>query len=316
MPDQTVIQELLSSTVRPGSSFYYSSLPLTESDKQTLAIVFSLFTEWLSLHYRHTEPELKHKNLQWWLLQLETISCNDHAESQSADSKLHPLLLRLSTSLKNNAQRQTIGRRLQSIIGTILNDKHHYEDPEQLDSFLRNTWGSFCVTISACLAPDPASMDTSTAIQEQIGVCIGYYNLIKQLAVQLQSGYCPLPLSWLSDHALPPRQLLSVLGDDSDPDNVHLRSDLLARICSHIREQHRTLGSLVRIRPEALTTLDKLPPLIALRIEVARLKLTLKNGFRITKYRIQLSPLRKLWISWRCRHHYKARRIDRLLAHD
>ncbi len=335
--------ELLDKVLRPGSSFYYSTLHLDPQQRTLHAVLFALFQEWMSLYNNSREPQVANTALHWWLQQVEHFSkCTAHKE------RPHPLLDRLAPLYKTAKAKILVAERMQKILVTLIQYPHEHASPESLENFLKHTWGNLCVMTS--LSPDsvdkqienglentvknikgsPKNIEDNKlnlAIQQQAGLLIGYYNLFKNLAGQLKAQRSPLPLSWLNTWKINPAQLIAALQTQHKPLQTQYESSndvpqtisgkaikklLLHKIGSLLEQEQITLESL--LNQQTHYDLNCLVPLKVIRFESALLRLTIKQDFQIFDYRLQISPLKKFWLAWRCKRHYKMHRVRKIIS--
>ena len=299
--------ELLEHTIRPGSSFYYSTLTLNNSERKKLGVLFALFNEWLSLRENSSEPQVAHTALAWWLEQVNQLG------DQSNSPATHPLLQQLNFLGESPELKSFVLTRMQSIIASFIQTPPYFENTNSLNSYLQNTWGDFCVIYGACLTNNLTGYKDSILIQQQIGTTIGYYSIVKQLAGQLNKQRFLLPQSWLNEIEATQTLLVSSLKYNG---TNKIKSQFLSKICQHLESQHTKLEQLLSDDHYPLKSFNHLPAFVALKLESNLYKLTIKHGFKIFEYRLQLSPLRKLWISWRCKRHFKKQRSAKLAALD
>lgn len=309
--------ELLKEVLRPGSSFYYSTLHLKQSDKKKISIIFCLFKEWLSLHNNSKEPQVAHTALHWWLEQVDHFSASTALDAKSNQTP-HPLMQQLTFLHGSPELRVLVCERMKLIIVALIQNQYSHQHDDLLEQFLRETWGNFCVLSSLCLSE--VSSD-AIAIQQQTGLLIGYHNLFKDLGRQLSTQRCALPQSWLKEWDITHAQLVSALKTDtrhaSNPKkppekNLSPKILLLEKI-QQITHQQQTRLEMLLAKPSANNSVC-LSSLKAYVFESALLQLTVKQNFQIFEYRLQLAPIKKLWLGWRCKRYYKSRHFQKMFT--
>lgn len=301
---QSSSHELLEKVFRPGSTFYYSTLGLSDCDRKRIGVLFAIFNEWLALRDNSSEPQVAYTALGWWM---EQISLFKNAQDKAMD---HPLLHELEFLQRVPELKTSVLTRMQTILACLIQSPQSFENVDSMESYLRNTWGEFCAMYETCLASHLTDYKSSAPIQQQIGLVIGYYTIVKQLAGQLNRQRCMLPQSWLEDSGVTQTQLVSALKlNKTSP----IKSQIMTKI---IQLQDSQLNKLEQLLSSGLDTwkFNHLPALIALNIDASLFRLTIKQGFKIFDYRLQLSPLRKLWIGWLCKRNYKKQRTAKLAA--
>ncbi|VAW71328.1 hypothetical protein MNBD_GAMMA12-1296 [hydrothermal vent metagenome] len=348
MPKNSNSDELLEKVLRPGSSFYYSTLHFNHQQRTLHAILFALFQEWMSLYDNSREPQVANTALHWWLQQI------DHFSKCTTSDEPHPLLDRLAPLHKTTTLKTLICERMKSIVVTLIQNQHEHDTTESLNTFLKHTWGNLCVmsglipldgnvsseklfdeklaneqiTEQASSARKSINrsehsikdQETHLAIQQQAGLLIGYYTLVKQLAGQLNAQRSPLPLAWLKAWEVTPTSLVSALqttpkkASDSAQAiaSKKIKTLLLTKIKSLLEQESITLESL--LTQQTHYDLSCLTSLKVIRFESALLDLTIQQGFQIFDYRLQISPLKKFWLAWRCKYHYQKRRFRKIIA--
>jgi len=301
---QTSSQELLDKVFRPGSSFYYSTLDLNDIERKRVGVLFAIFNEWLALRDNSSEPQVAHTALAWWMEQINLFSESQHEHMN------HPLLHQLEFLQYQPELKTFVLARMQTILASFIQTPQNFEDTHSLDLYLRNTWGEFCAMYGALLSSNLSGYKNSALIQQQIGVIIGQYSINKQLAGQINRQRYLLPQSWLKDMDATQGQFVSSLkSKDSNP----IKSQFITKMTQLLNSQLTELEQLLSADLDTLK-FNHLPALIALNLDASLFNLTIKHGFNIFDYRLQLSPLRKLWIGWRCKRHYKKRHIAKLAA--
>ncbi len=132
------------------------------------------------------------------------------------------------------------------------------------------------------------------ACASQLGAPVRLIEIIRNLGQDLQLGGCFLPLDMMEQYQLQPSQL-------AEPENRKALQVVLTALSTHAKEWHASALNEVSAHKH-----PALIPTLALAASHNSLLSELeKAGFTVLAQRTSLTPLQKLWISWRIYRQYR-----------
>ncbi len=265
----------------PGSSIYYALRFAPGTQRPELALVNAFTCSILKIPRQCSDPGVAVTKLRWWQDELERArkGQTQHPVIHRMAGLCHrqPALVDHITELFQVVQ--------QEIGGSVV------ENRKQLEIHCRMRGSPFTrlLTVTAGGGADQLRW------AGQLGQFVYLTEIIRDLGRELRRSHCLLPLDALGERGLSPATLLA------DEQQTPL-AELLAEIATTHRSQYRkTLAGLPsRPYPALGPALSLAAMADALLQEIAR------EGYRVLHQRIDLTPLTKLWIAWRCQR--KARR--------
>lgn len=270
--------DLPNGQIPSGSSLYYALRFAPTARQRGLVILATLWRTLETIPSASSDPMVARTKLQWWQEQL----------SGQLDSSPHPLLeawrkLDLSPSLAEHYR---------GLICSLLEQVDN-PTPDSAQAMLgaaEAVDGCLTGALSQHLGAGGEELEVATAIGSYLGVS----RQIRDLGRLLHQGRNPLPADLLQKASLTPADLLLETSD-------HPLGELL--------------GQTERDQREALAhRLSPLPPkhypalgcaLALLHCRVALMDELRQEGFRVTRQRTSIPPLRTLWLARKA--HWQAR---------
>lgn len=264
----------------PGSSRYYCIRMAPPALRDHLALIFEWQWELQAIFYRCTDPGVALTKLQWY---------RDEFSRALDKQTQHPLLMLLAEttqSLQLPAQSflNMADAVEMEIRGVIPKNVSALKDYAELGS------GNLLQLITRICGGDKQEL----ACASQLGAQIRLIAIIRNLGQDFQQGNCYLPLDIIEQHNLQPSQL-------AEPAHKKALQAILTELAAHAKEWHASaLNELPNNKHPAL-----IPALALAASHNSLLSELEKTHFTVLTQRTSLSPLRKLWISWRAYRQYK-----------
>jgi phytoene synthase len=285
-PDQYCQQK----AARSGSSFYYSFLFLPPEQRRAITALYAFCREVDDVVDECHDPALARVKLGWWREELE--------RGFQGDAQ-HPVTRALAEPIDRFNLPQEY---FQEILDGMEMD---LEQPRYL-SF--RDLALYCHRAAGVVGLLSAEIfgyrhrDTLRYAQD-LGTALQLTNILRDVREDAERGRIYLPLDELEQYGVTEQDLLA--GRTSEATQALFRAQLN-------RARAFFQRALDRLPDE-----DRLPQrsgLIMAAIYQATLDEMEHDGLRVLERRISLTPLRKLWIAWRCarREQHRARRQQAL----
>ena len=282
---------LINRAVPPGSMRYYAWLYTPEQHRDVVAALFLIEAE---LHDSARAPhEVAHIRLQWWREEIDRLIAGK--AQHPATQVLHAANARRF----NSAHRPDVPAAARSrglMDFQLLHEVHlssaqelanaTYETDTELTQYLRGGLGGLLTLATQHLSdtPTPQSLDAAA----QLGSFIRQAEITRDLRQDFHHGRLYLPLAKLDDLNIEYEALQS---DDWPDAFVQL-------LASRTRQQLAAYQTL----KQGLLDSEKqlLCPLLVLAELHAHVLHTIATDPRLhTRQRVELSPIKKLWIAWK-----------------
>jgi len=270
-----------------GSSLYYSLLFLPEPRRQAITAVQAFAREVGEIVDEVSEPGVARMKLAWWRTQIERLY---------AGQPDHPV----GRALAPAVERFDLPReRFDEVIAGVTMDVDHagYANIAELVDYCYYT----AATV-ALLSADILGYSRAATLDHarDLGIALQLTRILREVRGDASRGRIYLPVDRMDVHGVGPDDLLRA----ETPDRVRT---LLAEHAGTAREYYnRALATL----PDADRPAQR-SALITAQIRRTLLDEIERDGFRVLEHRITLTPLRKLWIAWRC--HWRERDRGRWL---
>lgn len=257
-----------------GSTAYYRRLFVPLAQQPAVTALFALGQELGSIADEVSEIDAARMKLAWWQTEIERLY---------AGTPQHPV----TRVLQPFVERQGPGRDLfEQVLAAAAMDIDHpgYARFEDLLAYARRAAAAQRLESELCGYRADATRDFA----ERLGVALQLIRIVRDVRADAARGRIYLPAERLDAHAVRPAELLQ----SSTP--VHVR-ELLAAEARRAREHlERAVQSLPAVDHEA-----QVSGLVGAAIQRRLLAEIARDGYRVLEYRINLTPVRKLWIAWR-----------------
>ncbi len=264
----------------PGSGRYYAIRMAPPALRNPLALIFEWQWELQAIYYRCTDPGIALTKLQWYR--------DEFARALNHQSQ-HPLLILLAETVQSHQLPTQPFLDMADAVemeirGIIPKDISALKADGQLGS------GNLLQLMTRI----GGGSEQELICAHQLGAPLRLIEIIQNLGQDLQLGACFLPLELMEQHNLQPTQL-------AEPEHQKALHALLAGLAAQAKRWHTSaLNGLSGHKHPALV------PALALAASHKSLLSELdKADFTVLTQRTSLTPLRKLWISWRTYRQYR-----------
>jgi phytoene synthase len=277
MTPQQYCQDKINPVWYEGSSLYHSLRFLPRAQRQALTALYAFFYEVSEIRYEcHHDPNLGHLKLQWWREEL--------ANTFAGQTPQHPICRELSKLI---TRYQLSFEHFQTIIAQLSSDFaiSRYQNFSTLENYCQSTHGALnLLTTQICSYQD----DTSPEVIKQLGVAQQLIHILRTVRRDILHNKIYIPIEDLAHFNLQSSNLLAQQEDDTVQ---ALFAYQATRIRAYYHDAFRRLAPTERF--------SQRHHLIRAQLSLATLQEMEADGYRLFKQHIRLTPLRKLWISWR-----------------
>ncbi len=260
---------------RHSTSLYYSVLFLGESERQAITTLYAYRREVGDVVGECSEAAVAIAKLDWWRGEIEDLF---------AGRPHHPVSRAIATLLNTASLPQEY---FLEVIDGVQMDLEYYTYGSFADLLL------YCHRVSATLCQMSAEIlkyrDRKTRkFAHDLGMGLQLLRILRNVYADSRRGHIYLPLDEMD--------AFSVVPDDLTRRPTPLN---VVRMCKLQSERiRRYLSSVLEQMPE-VDRLDQLSSLTRAKLGLTLLEEIQADGFRVTEHRLELTPLRKLWIAWR-----------------
>lgn len=257
-----------------GSSIFYAIRFAPRDRHSALSLVNAFYQTIRSIPLTCSDTGVASEKLNWWR---EEINRSRRSEAQ------HPIAKSLSRIQAehqlSNAYFEPFFQAINREIGSVA-----LQTDMELQNHCRETGGFFADMI--------ALIGSATVEQreyaKELGAFIRMVEIIRDLGADLRRGRCFIPVNSTQIHHLSATQLLRATDDTG-------LQKLLTPIIKSAVQQYQNASHAISIR-------KGLGPVLALAALAEKLLDTIHADcyHNLLQQRISLTPLHKLWISWRC----------------
>lgn len=262
-------------TILPGSDIYYALRFAPPGKQNAISALHGVVTEISEVVQKCSDAGVARLKLQWWHDELERTWQGD--PQHPTTKNLHPYLSEYNLPVEY----------LQELVdGNVMDiDKFTYAGFSELALYCHRISGTTQALITEILG---YSNHQTSRYATDLGIALKLIEIICNLQHSVQRGRSYIPRDELEKFQLTPESLLR-------REHTQQLTELLAHQSTRARER------LVRAR-ERLSNTDQPSQvfgLILAAIAAARLDEVETDDFRVLSQRIELTPVRKLWIAWR-----------------
>jgi phytoene synthase len=269
------VETELSRTAPPGSTLYYSLLKLPAAKKQAIMAIFALCRHIQTIAGYIREESVARAKLAWWA---EELALTYQKQAR------HPATQALQTAIETYQLPKQLFDEL--ITGEELKlDVDHCCSQQDFLLYCYRQCG--IRTVLTAYVGDVIQPHTIQCAHD-MGVAIAIVKEIEQLRAAIQRERVYFPLEDFAAFNIEPSSLSSLKETDSLHHFLQAQADK-ARI--HYKKALTALPVTDRAQQRHILTYGKLI--------MALLTLIEKDGFHVLQYQLQLTPLRKFWISCR-----------------
>ena len=260
---------------RSGSSFYYSFLFLGDEQRRAITALYAFCREVDDIVDRGLAPQVARAKLNWWREEIDRLY---------ADKPSHPVTRALSKPIHQFEISQTS---LTEVIAGMEMDLEFDAYPSFTELSL------YCYRVAGVVGLMAAGIfgytDQSTErYANDLGLALQLTNILRDVREDAHRGRVYIPLDELRRFGVEPESLRHPHTDTRIRELFEFQA---ARARSYYE---RALGHL-----PAVDRSSQRSGLIMAAIYRTLLDEIANDGYRVLEHRIQLTPLRKLWVAWR-----------------
>ena len=271
-PDEYCQQKAAAS----GSSFYYSFLFLPEEQRRAITALYAFCREVDDIVDEASEPNVARMKLAWWRAEIDKVF--DGRPDHPVARALVPAVASYGLSRQHFLE----------IIEGMERDLDHegFANASELADYCYHAASAVGLLSIEIFGYDDVATRTYA---HQLGLALQLVNIIRDVREDARRGRIYLPVDEMDAHGVRPDDLL---GTSTPTPLRRLLNDQAERARHHYRD---ALDALPEGDRHAQRT-----GLIMGRIYMTLLDEIERDGFRVLEHRVALTPLRKLWIAWRC----------------
>lgn len=258
-----------------GSSVYYAFLFLPAPQKSAATALYALAHEAQDIIARAHEPTVAHAKLAWWRAELARLGCS---------SPTHPITLALKSYVASG--HLTLSSMEQLFDGIEMDlAQTRYLDYRGVERYCELVSGTVAQALAQILgAADDANRDYG----RQLGIALRLTEIVCNVGEDARRGRVYLPLDELKQFGVTVADILSTRKEPAFVELMQFQSERIKSL------YHQARGALAL--PEKSR---QRPGLIMAAHAEALLAELERDDFPVLQQRVNLTPIRKLFIAWR-----------------
>ncbi len=261
--------------LREGSSLYYSLRFLPLGLRDTVTALHAFFREISDIQYECHETDVARLKFQWWQQEIaQTFASTPH----------HPVCQALDEPIRRYDLAEHY---FQEIIEGFMQDLNvnHYATFEDLEEYCKCTGSVLNLLCTQVLG---YQNENTLKYAEQLGIALQLTHFLRELRPNILKGQLYIPQEDLKQFNIS----VQTLFDCQFSETVQaLFAYQVTRIRAYYQNAFKYLAKEDRFNQRS--------GLIGAQLALATLQEMENDGFQLFKHRICLTPLRKLWITWR-----------------
>jgi phytoene synthase len=258
-----------------GSTLYYSALFLPDEQRRAVTALHALRRELADAVDRSSDLSLARTKLDWWRREIDQCFVGKAS---------HPVTLALQPSVE---QMNLPAEYFQELIDGIRMDlnRDRYDSFRELALYCHRTSGVVGLLSTEVLG----YRDRETLkYAEELGTALRLTGILRGIRDDAHRGRLYVPLDELLEHRINPHDLLAAKTHPELPALFHAQAQ---RARDYYRRALQRLPSQDRYPQRSGIIMAAIYQTLLDEIEA--------DGYRIMEHRLQLTPLRKLWIAWK-----------------
>ena len=258
-----------------GSSLYYSTLFLPEQQRRALTALHAFQREVEEIVREVSESGAARLKLAWWHAEVDRLYTGQPG---------HPIARALAPFV------ETLGlsrEHFQEIISGVDMDIDHggFEHFEELEAHCNSVACGVALLSAEILGyNDPRTLNHA----RELGMALRLTEMLYDVRLDAMRGRVYIPSTDLDAYGVKPGEL----AQPSTPDHVRNLFEYQAQ-----RARQYYANALANLPAEDRHA--QRGGLVLARLYMALLDEIERDGFRLLEHRLELTPLRKLWIAWR-----------------
>ncbi len=270
-PDEYCQQKAAAS----GSSFYYSFLFLKGARRSAIMAFYAFCREVDDVVDESSDASVARVQLAWW---------RDEVARMFDGEAQHPVTRALQPHLATfGLQRKWFNAVIDGMAMDL--EQQRYHDFEGLTLYCHRVAGVVgCAAAQIFGVTDPATLTYA----DRLGLAFQLTNIIRDVGDDARLGRIYLPLEDLERFGITPADILA---RRTPPGFLEMMSFQTDRARNAYRSAYEILPPADR--------LSQRPGLMMAAIYSTLLREIERDGFRVMRQRVALTPIRKFWLAWR-----------------
>lgn len=261
----------------PGSSTYYALRRAPAASQPLLTALFALRREFEETVKEVSDPAIGRTKLAWWQNELAALA---------AGSPSHPVSKALAAYLPDV---QAAYPELQALLAGFEMDldQARYLDYPNLRRYVQGVGGTFASLVARATAKNAAEASSWAA---PLGEGLQLAQFVVETGNDARHGRIYIPVDEMQRFNVTAADLINRKYSDAFTELMRFetrraRDAVRAALAAMPAHERRTQRTLVAQAALALALLDEIE----------------RDGYHVLHQRIALTPIRKLWLSWRAR---------------
>lgn len=261
---------------RSGSSFYYAFRFLAAPRRRAVTALYAFCREVDDVVDDYTELAVAQTKLDWWRSEVERLF---------AGQPQHPVTRALTPALEEfDLAREYF---VEILDGMEMDLAHQgYESYRELRLYCYRVAGVVGLLSAQIFGYQHHS---TTRYASELGIALQLINILRDVREDARRGRVYLPAEALERYRVPLQDL-----------TVDTTSSALGTLLQEHAELARQTYSGALTRLPEVDRFRQTPGLIMGQIYLTLLDEMEADGLQVLEHRVRLTPLRKLWIAWRC----------------
>jgi 15-cis-phytoene synthase len=259
-----------------GSSTYYALRRAPAARQPLLSALFALYRELEETVKETSDPTIGRTKHAWWQSEMGRLE---------AGEPTHPVTKALQAHGGRTLDHASLATFVDGF-GMDL-DQARYLDWPGLRRYLEQTGGAFATAIARASAREP---EQASSWAEPLGAALLLAERVQDVGDDARHGRIYIPIDELQRHNVTAADIINRKYSDAFTELMRFQTgrarqaidDALAAIPGAQRKTQRVLTALAALSKARLDEIER-------------------EGFQVLHQRISLTPIRKLWITWRAR---------------
>ncbi|MFL9884749.1 squalene/phytoene synthase family protein [Paraburkholderia agricolaris] len=261
----------------PGSSTYYALRQAPAASQPLLTALFALRREFEETVKEISDPAIGRTKLAWWQNELAALA---------SGSPSHPVSKALAAYLPDV---QAVYPELQALLAGFEMDldQARYLDYPNLRRYVQGVGGTFASLVARATAKNAVDASSWAA---PLGEALQLAQFVVETGNDARHGRIYIPVDEMQRFNVTAADLINRKYSDAFTELMRFetrraRDAVQAALTAMPAHERRTQRTLVAQAALALALLDEIE----------------RDGYHVLHQRIALTPIRKLWLSWRAR---------------
>jgi phytoene synthase len=262
---------------RAGSIQYYSFLFVPEERQRAITALHALSRELHDVANERLEPQVARAKLAWWRQQIRSVY---HGQPQ------HPVARELAAIVQCYPLEEA---RLDELIDGVAMDLEYnaYPDFEALNVYCRRVAGVVATLSAEILGYEDRRTPEYAAT---LGLAVQLTNIVRNVGGDARRNRIYLPLHELAQFGVTTDDIARARESES---MRKLLESQIARARGYYDDAFSNLPAVDRRSQCSLLVMGAIGSKLLDEVE--------RNACEVLRYRVELTPIRMLWIAWRTR---------------